>query len=239
MPKDIKAHAEDKSVKTVDAKTVVETPIVETKKEATISELIGSEKPVARTVPEATFLKLKRELKDLKKQQSKPTINNSSLKELADKHDLDVDFLEDLSQSIRNKTKSEIEEEIAERLQPLEQKEKDEKIDRIFEEQYQKTIDKLPEYKNISNKEVIKALSLDPNNANKTFAQLVEMSYGHLVKGKKTIESASVKTYNNNETSLDIERANKDPEYFKAVMENPTLKKKYNENLIDSVSQYM
>jgi hypothetical protein len=92
----------------------------------------------------------------------------------------------------------------------------------------------MPEYKNIANKDVIKSLSLDPKNANKTFAKILEDSYGHLITGKKTLEKTTVRG-GNSDSPIDFNKAAKDMEYYKEIMANPELKKKYNESLTDRI----
>jgi len=96
----------------------------------------------------------------------------------------------------------------------------------------------MPEYENLVNREVIKVLSLDPKNANKTFAQLIEETYGKAITGKRTIETT--KPGGGKEpTEIDFDKALKDTEYFKEIMSNPTLKKKYNDSISSRVSRYL
>jgi hypothetical protein len=60
----------------------------------------------------------------------------------------------------------------------------------VFNEHFDKTISQMPEFDGVVNKDVIKTLSLDPSNKNKTFQQLIETAYGHLVAGRKTMEAS-------------------------------------------------
>ena len=89
----------------------------------------------------------------------------------------------------------------------------------------------MPDYKDLAQKEVIKALALDPNNSKKTFAQLLEMAYGHLIKGKKVLDNTTPKGGVNNDEEIDYKRAKSDMEYFNSIMQEPQLKKEYNQGL--------
>jgi hypothetical protein len=231
------ASASESSDATV-TEAVVETPVVETKKEETISELLGTKtEPVkskeAKFVPEATFLEVKRELKALKKSiddgATKKEVS-ADIKSLAEKHNVDESFLEELSAIMRSSSKAELEEEIASKFAPLQAKERQEKINSAFEKAYAKAIGVTPEFEGIANKEVIKTLSLDPKNADKTFNQLIEESYGHLVTGKKTLDYSSGSNRSDN-TTVDMVRAKSDGEYRKKVLSDPVLKEQYNKDI--------
>lgn len=213
---------------------------VEQPKEETIGDLIKDEpmeEQKTRVVPEAKFIELKRELKELKKtiaEGANAKEVNTDIKTLGEKYDLDADFLSELVSTV----KSQAREELEAKLKPLQEKEKAEKFNKVFDEHYAKAIEAMPEFKNIANKEVIKALTLNPNNANKTFNQVIEESYGHLVSGKRTIDRGGANNKNDN-LEIDESRTNTDKEYFKSVLSNPTLKKKYNENMMERLKNYL
>ena len=97
----------------------------------------------------------------------------------------------------------------------------------------------MPEYSGVVKEDVIKALSLIPANSSKTFTQLIEETYGHLIQGKRSIDSSSNKNSKNDSGDVDIQRAYKDPAYFKEIMENPVLKKKYNESMSDRIASIL
>lgn len=242
MDKIQNAPASESSDATV-TEAVVETQ-VETPKEETISEVLGTkETPKAKepkTVPEAVFLELKKELKTLKKSiedgATKKEVS-ADIKALAEKHNVDEGFLEELSTIMKSSSKAEIEAELASKLAPLQAKERDEKIDNAFTKAYAKAIASAPEFEGIVNKEVIKTLSLDPKNANKTFNQLIEESYGHLVTGRKTIDYSSGS--NRSEDTVDFAKAQSDGEYMKKVMSDPNLKKQYNKDLTSRLSSVL
>lgn len=226
---------------------VVETPAAETKTEETISEVLGTKeptvevtKPDVKMVPEATYLELKREFKALKKSIADGATNkevSADLKSLAEKHNVDQDFLEELAEVMKKESKSDFEEELASKLKPIQEKDRQVKINNAFENAFAKAIEKAPEYQGIVNKEVIKTLSLDPRNANKTFNQLIDESYGHLVTGKRTLDATGGSS--RVETTVDMAKAKTDGEYFKKVMADPVLKEQYNKDLPNRLSTYL
>ncbi len=225
---------------------VVETPVVEAKIEETVSEVLGTKepktevKPEVKMVPEAAFLELKKELKTLKKSMTDGATNKevaADLKTLAEKHNVDQGFLEELAEVMRKESKSDFEEELASKLKPIEEKDRQVKIDSAFENAFAKAIAKAPEFDGVVNKEVIKTLSLDPRNANKTFNQLIDESYGHLITGKRTLDTSNGSS--RTETTVDMAKAKSDGDYFKKVMADPVLKKQYNEGLTDRLATYL
>lgn len=153
---------------------------------------------------------------------------SSDLNALAVEHNIDAGFLNQLASAIKAQAEADIEE----RLKPLTEREKQAKIDAAFKQGFERAIGNMPEYRDIVNPSVIKTLSLDPANANKTFPQLIEETYGNALGGKKTIEKA-VPRGGNASGQLDYERAKRDTAYFKEVMADPTLKKQYNDRLFE------
>ena len=210
-------------------------------KEETVGEVLNSQKqkPKEETVPLSTFLEIKnenkamhKEMKELKKsieQGANKKEVNSTIKALSEKHGVDADFLEDFAVAVRQEAKKEVEEELSSKLRPIEEKEKAEKFDKVFNQHYTKALEQLPEFDGVVNKEVIKTLSLNPANANKTFTQLIEEAYGHLVSGKRTLDVANSRNSRLEAGEVDVKRANTDIEYFREIKSNPHLLKKYNE----------
>lgn len=97
-----------------------------------------------------------------------------------------------------------------------------------------KALDNAPEYKDIVNVEVIKAMAFNPANANKTYSQLLNEAYGNAVTGRRTIETTTPRG-GAKDTQLDRRRAETDTEYRREVLADPALRKQYNEGLTDRV----
>jgi len=221
-------------------------PAPEQTVEKTIGETLTPEQPPERKenqVPESAFLKEKMARKELEKkvkELEESVRNGASNKEvsadiasIAKEYDIDPNFLDKLTKTIRSETESKLKEEIDSKFKPLEEKERSAGIDKIFNQHYNAAIEKMPEFKDVVNPNVIKSLSLLPQNANKTFAQLIEETYGNAITGKRTIQSTS--PAGGKETGpLDYQRAVKDPAYFKEVMADPKLKAEYNDKMLRS-----
>lgn len=221
--------------------TVVEpvvTPEVDTPApEQTVAEALAVPEKKEESVPLAKFLDEKRENKELKaeierlSQANKPQAEiTSDLKALADEHGIDAGFLDKLAKTIKAQAEAGVEE----RLRPLAEKEKADKIDKAFQTGFAKAMEAMPDYDGVADAEVIKSLSLDPKNAQKTFRQLIEDTYGNSLGGKRTIETGTPRG-GNTPGNVDIEKARKDPSYFKEVMADPELKKQYNDGLAQRI----
>jgi len=234
-------NAQAEESKPATALSEADTTVQAEVKEETVGEVLNSQKqkPKEETVPLSTFLEIKnenkamhKEMKELKKsieQGANKKEVNSTIKALSEKHGVDADFLEDFAVAVRQEAKKEVEEELSSKLRPIEEKEKAEKFDKVFNQHYTKALEQLPEFDGVVNKEVIKTLSLNPANANKTFTQLIEEAYGHLVSGKRTIDVANSRNSRLETGEIDVKRANTDIEYFREIKSNPHLLKKYND----------
>jgi hypothetical protein len=227
---------------------------VEEKKplEKTAGEIINDVDPVERKaeskpemVPLSSLMEFKNENKDLKKaikdlekrvndgEMSKADIKDD-LSELAEEFDTDPKFVRKLSQILEARAEKKADEKIKpilERDGKITKKERDELIDTAFQKEFNLRIERMPEYKDIVDADVIKALSLLPQNANKTFPQLIEEAYGRAVSGKRTIDP--IKPGGGKDPDpIDYARAKKDTKYFEEIMANKTLKDEYNKNML-------
>jgi hypothetical protein len=231
MPDAIVAPAEE-SKETKPAETVA------APKEETVGETLQVKEEVkeAKMVPEAVLIEYKKESKAVRKELDalKKSIEEGStkkevkqsLKDIATKHNVDAEFLNEFSEAVRKEAETEAEE----KMKPIQEKENAEKRDKIFESHFTKTLEEMPEFKNLVNKDVIRTLAFDPKNANKTFAQILQDSYGHLVTGKKTLETTKARG-GAQDTEVDFSKARTNTEYFKEVMADPELKRKYNDDM--------
>lgn len=237
-------ESKEEATAKVEAKSETKAEAKVEEKDTKVSDIIGkpeakAEKQEAKMVPEAVLLEYKNQNKELKKdiQELKKLIEDGaskkevsqSIQEIAEEHNVDPDFLQKIVKTIKQEAREELEKEVSAKMKPFEEKDKNEKIEKAFNDEYSKVLEKYPEYKDIANKEVVKALTLNPKNSDKTFVQVLEEAYGHLVKGRKTLETTKSRV--EQITDIDQERAGKDPEYFKEIMSDPELKKKYNEGL--------
>lgn len=225
----------------IQPETTVETEQVpEVKPVETIGETLGEKKvvdsvPLARLNKEISRRKeLEAKLEELKKTAAEDNMSKAEishdLKALAEEHNIDAGFLDKLAKTI----KAQADADIDERLRPLAEREQAEKRDKAFNEHFNKALENMPDFKGVVNPEVIKQLAFNPANANKTFAQLIEDTYGHTLQGKRTIETATPRGGPKN-AGLDLDRARKDSAYFKEVMADPELKKEYNATIHERI----
>jgi hypothetical protein len=193
-----------------------------------------------KTVPEAVFLEEKRERKELAKElkEIKKLLEDGAstkevsadVKDIAEEFGLTEQAVSKLIAKVGEQTKAEYEKEIEAKLKPIQAKERAENVDKAFNEQFDKLMEAMPEFKGIASKDVIRTLASDPKNANKTFGKILEESYGHLVTGKKTIDNTSARG-GVSDAPIDTKRMIHDMEYYKEVMANPELKKQYNDTI--------
>ena len=216
-------------------------------KEQTVAELNEQAEPESKpeTVGLDKFLDEKKARKALEKEVatlreqikqggSKEDLADG-LAELAEEYpDVDPKFLSKLSKSLKDEAKKELDA----KLKPLEERERAEKLNTAFNKAYNEVIGRMPEYAGIVNPEVIKALTLDGRNSNKTLSQLIEDTYGNAITGRRSIETTTPAGGKEPE-KVDKDRMTNDPKYYDEVMKNPTLKKEYNEDLINRVSRYL
>lgn len=214
-------------------------PEVETKEEPTIEETLEIEKE--RTVPESALIKHKKEEKRLAKElkELKSSIEDganqneisSTLEEISSKHNVSKEFLKDLIGAL--KSNDDIDERIESRLRPLTEEAKATKIDNLFNLEYKRTLEAMPEFKDIVSKDVIKSLTLDPSNRKKTFKSIIEKAYGHLLTGKRTLEKTSVVKAITGK--IDFDKASTDKKYMASIMADPKLKEEYNAKVLERI----
>ena len=222
---------------TQETTTSTETPKVESA--PTVADMLGKKQP--ESVPLARLNKeiqrkkeLEVEVAKLREQVANNTQSEASvasdIKKLAAEHNVDADFLDKLVSTIKAETSSSMEE----KLRPLTEREDAERVDRAFTEHFNKTLEGMPEFKEIVNPIVIKQMALNPENANKTFQQLIEDAYGNVVVGKRSLETGTPRGGGSID-KVDFDRARNDTAYFKEVMANPTLKQQYNDSITSRV----
>ena len=207
-------------------------------KKETIEEALGKKDEVKETVGLDKFLDLKKQnkdqaklIKDLQKQvEGGESIGDSpsDVEALIDEYpDVDPKFIRKMVSIAKTQALKETEKDLA----PIKEREKAEKIDKAFKTHFDKAMATLPDYKDVVNPSVIKGLSLLPENSQKTFVELIEETYSKALGGKRTIETDIKPGGGKEPQEVDVERAKKDPKYFKEIMKDPLLKKKYNEGL--------
>lgn len=222
-----------------DTVEVTETPVAEVPEEVVekplSEELIVPDKKVTKpveTVPYYKFKEINDKLKEAQDQLAKgQQIDVDDLDDLATKYDVSSDFINDLYKVVDKKTSQKYQARDAE----IEQTQRQDAFDKTFQTSFDKSMGNLPEYSKVVNPEVIKTLSLDPKNQNKTMTQLIKDTYGNAISGRKPMESAKPGATRSEGDDLDLARAKSDTAYFSEIMKDPAKKKAYNENLARTI----
>lgn len=213
-------------------------------KNNTVGKLFNKgEKKEARVVPEAVLIETKKALKEaqatieeMKASGATKKEINASLKEIAEKYEVDEDFVNDIASAVKSDTDKELDEKISSRLKPIEEKERREQTSKMFKDAYKTALENLgEEYKKVASEATIQALareaSSDPDRKDLTIEQILRETYGHLIKGtKKSVENVRPKD-GASQTAIDFDRAKTDTEYYKEIMADPQLKAEYNKDL--------
>lgn len=236
--------SEELDIAPAEESTTTEPATSEAEKEETVGNMLSKEE----SVPLAAHIELKKaakesqrlaqaqakEIESLRRQVeeggTKKEVSNS-IKELADKHGIDAGFLQDFAETVRKESES----AVSEKLKPIEEKERKAKLQEIFSNQFSKSMAKFPELEGVVNQDLIFQASLHPDNQNKTLTQLIEDAYGKVNTSRPAFDVPNTRGKSNN-GEIDVERAKTDSGYFKEIMGNPELKKKYNESMVSRLA---
>lgn len=223
--------------------TQEQAPVVTPPQEETVAATLEHEKKVPDSVPLSRLNKEIQKRKELEArlaefETDRPSKTSAGVNEdietIAKENNLDADVLSKIANAIKKTTQAEIEE----KLRPLTEREELSRKEAIFNQHFNRALENMPEYKGVVNADVIRQLAFSPANGNKTYAQLIQETYGNVIKGRDTVETTTPRG-GNTSGELDVRRAKTDPSYFKEVMSNPTLKQKYNDAIIEEASRQM
>jgi hypothetical protein len=233
----------DETINTQIPEVKTEEPVVEVTEEKTLGEALKDEpveEPKKETVGLDKFLDIKKQNKELKREleriQSRIENEGSSesvsedIESIAEEFNIDKNFLQKLEKSILSKRDKEMDEKLAEKLRPIEQERKQKEVNKVFDDMYNATLERMPEYANVIDQDVVRSLAVLKENATLSLPQLIEKIYGKSVSGRKTIET-TVPRGGKEPQEIDFALASKDMNYFNEIMASPELKKKYNQNI--------
>lgn len=199
-----------------------------------------NEEPKLETVGLDKFLDIKKQNKELKKsleelqknieKGSSDSIVSADIDSIADEYGVDKGFLNKLKTSMREEFSAELEERVSEKLKPIEQAELQKEEDKKFNTLYSQSLERMPEYANIIDKEGLKILALSGKYKDISLPQLIEQLYGKTIVGRKSIETTTPRG-GKDPQEIDFALAKKDATYFKEIMSDPNLKAKYNSNI--------
>jgi hypothetical protein len=158
----------------------------------------------------------------------------SSLDDLSEEYNVDKDFLKKQSKILKEELRAEMQDDFKKTLEPLTRQQKEKEYVETATIYFNNALERMPEFKGIAQLQTILDLGKLEKNQQKTVSQLIEETFGSAITGKKTIESSTVRG-TVEPTEVDYAKAKTDSEYFKEVMANPVLKKKYNDGLAQRV----
>ncbi len=227
------------------------------KKELTMAEIAaageeGKPKGEPKLVPEAALVKEKKGRQEAERLAAKlqKQIDDGAaspedvadgiddLNAMAEEFDVDPKLLTKLTKSIETKARKAAEAATEAGLEPLKAADRASKINQVFSEHFEAAMAEMPEFKDVVNKEVIKTLSLDPKNANKSFRQIIEDTYSGALGGKRTLEQKQPNG-GKGPDEIDYDKAQRDGKYFGEIMADPVSKKKYNDGLAQRISKHL
>lgn len=213
----------------------------------TVAEILNPEAPAPRMVPEAALLDYKKgkkeadkRIKELEAQiaagATKQEVSEGldDVSAIFDKYGLDdanKEFFKEFTKAVESKNLKEIE-SLKSQLSEVTEKEKRDKFDKVFSKHFKEALERNPEYEKVANPSVIKTLSLAPENADKTFDEIIEIAYGGVVTGKRTIETTTPGGGKAPEP-IDYERAKTDGAYVTEILKDPVRKAEYNKKMIE------
>ncbi len=192
----------------------------------------------AETIGLDKFLDIKKQNKELKREMDKlksqiengDDVSSADLNDLADEYGVDKQFLKKFEASIRSQMSNDFEAKVSEKLKPLEQAEKAKQAQQTFESIYNQTLERMPEYANVIDKDSLRTLAFQKENSTLSLPQLIEKIYGRSISGKKTIETTTPRG-GKDPQEIDFKLARTDMNYFNEIMADPAMKAKYNQNI--------
>jgi hypothetical protein len=195
----------------------------------------------ARKDAEAKAKDLEAEIARLRETPQTKKEFNADISSLSQKHGIDEEVLSDIINASRNLSKEEVKKELEQEFAPklaeldaIRQEKAKTNFEQTFTSQLETTIQAMPEYANLIDKEDLKDWIKSGKYSKLTLPQLIEEKYSKYVVGKKTTETytphkeAYVPTVN--------ETTNVDWGNFE---NNPELQKQWKGSLEDRLRKYL
>lgn len=186
------------------------------------------------TVPLATFLELKKDMKELKKEVEGASSKSQEKKvaiegidDLRRKYpDVNEDFISDMLSSATAEATKKIEAKYEPIIQRQEAEKKQAAFDRAFDKLYNETVEANPDLPKSIDKDAIKALAISPQYRNTPLSELLQKMYGGVVQeGKSSSETAMRASADRVEDIVSFD--NITPEQKNLIMKDDKVRKKY------------
>lgn len=226
----------DETKVTPEAETIAspELPTEEKKVEGTVEALIEKDDatPEPKVVPEAAFLSLKKELKELKqelkeaKSSEQKAVLSAGIDELSKKYpDVSSEFIQDMLSSATKEATKMIEEKYTPIIQKQEQEKKQAAFDKAFDNLFEKTLQDNPDLPKSIDKDVVKTLAVTPQYRNTPLADILIKLYGQNIEGKSSSENDMRTGADRVDDIVSFDKIT--PDQKKAIMNDPKSRTKY------------
>lgn len=197
-----------------------------------LSDVFNEEKRTDDTVPLAKYLDMKNKLqskldeKDQLIMESTP--NNKEIASLAEKYDVDAEFMSEFAKIM----KAEALKEAQEKYDPILKKQAEEKAlsekEKLFNQVFDKVSESYSEYAGIINKDIIREMALNGKNADKSVRQLIESVYGGVIKSKEEAPASSFEQSRpSTKKSKDIDFSNLSDSDHDLIASDPKVREEY------------
>lgn len=196
----------------------------------------------ARREAEAKAKELEAEITKLRENPQKTKKELSiDISSLSEKHNIDEEVLRDIVEASyslsKDKIKQELEQEFTPRLAELDaikQEKARNSFEQTFSSQLETTLQAMPEYSNLIDKEDLKDWIKSGKYSKLTLPQLIEEKYSKYLTGRKTTE-----TYTPHKEVYIPEVTKMTNEDWGQIESNPELKKKWKDSLEDRLRKFM
>lgn len=189
-------------------------------------------------IPKATFLRVKKSFKDeiRKLKEGSKSVSDSDIEDVAndvaDKYNLDPDFMKDLIAKSTGVVEKRYQSRIAELEKQHESREKENKKKELFDKVFNQIIEKNPNLKGVVNKDFVMKEALNPENSKKTVKGIINDIYGGVINQ----DTPSFDGYSPHREAPEPENLlNPSSEDMKLINKDPKLKKKHIDNVIKNV----
>lgn len=186
-------------------------------------------------VPLSLFLELKREMKELKEKTA--ASNDDVIADLSSRYDVDPQFMQEMVDAISSKTAKQFQDKYEPLIEKQVKEREQEKVESVFDKVFDKAVKQFSGNESIIQKDLIKRLALDPENADKSVKQLIEWAYGgalETVEGKPSVSFEKPKA-GGGKKSTTLDFANLSPEDHKTIADDPKLRAEYGEWVTQNV----
>ena len=188
--------------------------------------------PKQETVPLHTYLEVKNDLKELKREIKEARTSDkhetalAGVKDIAAKYpDVSEDFIADILSSATSAAQSELDKRVTPMIERQEAEQKQAQFDKAFDKLYDKALKDNPDLPKSIDKNLVKTLALTPQYRNVPLGDILETMYGGTVDGSESSETKARASADRIEDIVNFDKITKDQK--DAIMADPKVRQKY------------